>query len=457
MYNSKKVYAVILAGGSGERFGDNIPKQFKKLAGKTVMEHTLAVFEEDEIVDEIFIVVHPFFRYLVEEMILKNSYKKVSKLLNGGNTRQESSKVGIYSVPDDNSYVLIHDAVRPFVTHKIIKDIVSGLEIYESVDTCISSPDTIVRRNEDEIIEVPERKNLLLGQTPQGFRTDVIKRAYELYEREPFQTTDDCSLVIKYKLGRVGIVEGDRFNIKITYPEDMYFADKIFQVRSMESDEHFEEIEDKIKGKVLVVFGASRGIGKEILRIATLSGANAYGFSRKTNVDVSRPDDVANALKKVSEKEGKIDYVVNTAAILNIAPLESKEYEDIVQEIMTNYFGTIVVARESIKYLKLSKGSLLFFTSSSYTRGRSLYSIYSSTKAAIVNLMQALAEEFETYSCRVNAINPERTNTEMRRENFGIEDEATLLSAEVVAKKSLAVLTSDFSGMVFDVNKNSMY
>ena len=102
MYNSKKVYAVILAGGSGERFGDNIPKQFKKLAGKTVMEHTLAVFEEDEIVDEIFIVVHPFFRYLVEEMILKNSYKKVSKLLNGGNTRQESSKVGIYSVPDDN-------------------------------------------------------------------------------------------------------------------------------------------------------------------------------------------------------------------------------------------------------------------------------------------------------------------------------------------------------------------
>ena len=69
--------------------------------------------------------------------------------------------------------------------------------------------------------------------------------------------------------------------------------------------------------------------------------------------------------------------------------------------------------------------------------------------------MQALAEEFGVHSCRVNAINPERTNTEMRKENFGIEDEKTLLSPAVVARKSLAILTSNFSGMVFDVNKSS--
>ena len=154
------------------------------------------------------------------------------------------------------------------------------------------------------------------------------------------------------------------------------------------------------------------------------------------------------------EKEGRIDYVVNTAAILRMGPLENREYTDIFQEIMTNYFGTIVVAKESLKYLKLTRGSLLFFTSSSYTRGRSLYSVYSSTKAAVVNLMQALAEEFSINSYRVNAINPERTNTEMRKENFGIEDERTLLSPEVVAMKSLAVLASSFSGMVFDVNKS---
>jgi len=276
-----------------------------------------------------------------------------------------------------------------------------------------------------------------------------------MYEKDPFQTTDDCSLILKYSLGNVGIVEGDRFNIKITYPEDLYFADKIFQIRSLESTKEWERVKEEIHEKVLVVFGGNRGIGKEIIKISNSLGAKTYSFSRKTNVDITDHKAVALALKNVFDKEGRIDYVVNTAAILNIAPLETKTYEDIVEELMTNYFGTIVVAKEAIKYLKLSKGSLLFFTSSSYTRGRELYSIYSSTKAAVVNLMQALANEFEAYGCKVNAINPERTKTEMRRENFGIEDENTLLSPELVARKSLEVLVSDISGMVFDVNRNS--
>jgi len=455
MYGSKKVHAIILAGGSGERFGDEIPKQFKKVAGKTVIEHTLSTFDEDQFIDEIFVVVHPSFRYLIEEILLRNSYKKVSKILNGGSTRQQSSRIGVFSIPDDDSYVLIHDAVRPFVTHKIIREIVSSLERYESIDTCVSSPDTLVKISGEEIIEIPDRKKLMLGQTPQGFRTNVIKKAYELYEQEPFETTDDCSLILKYGLGKVGIVGGDRFNIKITYPEDMYFADKIFQVRSMESDEELVQMQEKLRDKVLVVFGASRGIGKEIIDIALSLGAKTYGFSRRTNVDVSKPEDVSSALEEVFEKEGRIDYMVNTAAILRMGSLENREYTDIFQEMMTNYFGTIVVAKESIRYLRSTRGSLLFFTSSSYTRGRSLYSVYSSTKAAVVNLMQALAEEFGVHSCRVNAINPERTNTEMRKENFGIEDEKTLLSPAVVARKSLAILTGNFSGMVFDVNKSS--
>lgn len=453
MYNSKKCYAVILAGGVGERFGDNIPKQFKKLAGKTIIEHTLDTFEKNKLIDEIFVVVNKNYRYLMEEIIIKNSYTKVTKVLNGGKTRQESTKAGIFAIPDEDSYVLIHDAVRPFVTDKVIEETIKFLEKYESVDTCISSSDTIVKKEKNRVVEIPNRKTLLLGQTPQGFRTYVIKKAYELYEKEPFETTDDCSLILRYNLGKVGIVSGDRFNIKITYPEDLYLADKLFQVRSIEITEKFENIAEKINGKVLVVFGASRGIGKEIINQAQRLGAKVYGFSRKNGVNVSNPKNVASALKKVYDKERKIDFVVDTAAILSIGTLESRTYENILNEIMTNYFGSIVIAKESIKYLKLSHGMLLLFASSSYTRGRGLYSIYSSTKAAVVNLMQALAEEFEKHDCKINVINPERTNTEMRKENFGYEDERTLLSPEFVALKSLEVLCSDFSGQVIDVRK----
>ena len=120
--------------------------------------------------------------------------------------------------------------------------------------------------------------------------------------------------------------------------------------------------------------------------------------------------------------------------------LNCREITDIEDEIKTNYLGCVNVALSSYEYLKETKGGLIFYTSSSYTRGRALYSIYSSTKAAIVNLVQALAEEWSKDEIRVNVINPERTATPMRFSNFGKEPEGSLLSADVVAEKTLDAL-----------------
>jgi 2-C-methyl-D-erythritol 4-phosphate cytidylyltransferase len=109
------------------------------------------------------------------------------------------------------------------------------------------------------------------------------------------------------------------------------------------------------------------------------------------------------------------------------------------------------VAQESHKFLAESKGSLLFFTSSSYTRGRANYSVYSSTKAAIVNLTHALADEWAEDSIQVNCINPTRTATEMRIRAFGTEDKTTLLSGGQVAAASAQALVSGMTGQIFDV------
>lgn len=109
------------------------------------------------------------------------------------------------------------------------------------------------------------------------------------------------------------------------------------------------------------------------------------------------------------------------------------------------------MALESLEYLKRSQGQLLFFTSSSYTRGRAFYSIYSSAKAAVVNFVQAVAQEWDAWGIRVNCINPERTKTPMRVQNFGNEPADTLLSPEKVAEASLQTLVSDFTGQVIDV------
>ena len=118
--------------------------------------------------------------------------------------------------------------------------------------------------------------------------------------------------------------------------------------------------------------------------------------------------------------------------------------------------GTVHVAIESFPYLKETRGKLIFFTSSSYTRGRAFYSIYSSTKAAIVNFVQAISQEWEGFGISVNCINPERTKTPMRIHNFGIEPDNTLLSAKQVAEATLSTLASDYTGQVIDVKREML-
>jgi len=146
---------------------------------------------------------------------------------------------------------------------------------------------------------------------------------------------------------------------------------------------------------------------------------------------------------------------VNTAAILRSGTLLSRDIEDVNLEIGINYTGSINVVKAGLEYLKESGGSVALFTSSSYTRGRALYTIYSSTKAAVVNLTQGLAEELHSDNVRINAINPERTNTPMRRENFGVEPENSLLSSEAVAQATIDTLLANFSGMVVDVRRDN--
>lgn len=125
--------------------------------------------------------------------------------------------------------------------------------------------------------------------------------------------------------------------------------------------------------------------------------------------------------------------------------------DEVLSIIQTNYLGVVNTTVAAFPYLQQTKGQILQFTSSSYTRGRSFYALYSSTKAAVVNFVQAISEEWLDYGIRINCINPQRTNTPMRVQNFGIEDKNTLLSSESVAKVSLQTLLSNFSGEVVDI------
>ena len=449
-----KNVAVILAGGIGTRLGLTKPKQFLKIAGKLVIEHAVDAFEKHDKISEIAIVVPSNFIDFTEGLIIKNNWKKVKKVLNVGLERYQSSLSAICAYSHDSNINLIfHDSARPLISSRIISDVCDALHLYQAVDVVIPSVDTIVQVDSKSMyIEgVPVRKTLGSGQTPQGFRLEIIKKAYEEALKDVnFATTDDCGVVIKYLPStKIGIVKGERRNIKLTNPEDVYLLDKLFQIKSVEPSN--TELSD-LSGKVLVVYGGSSGIGYDISSIAKRYSAKVYVFSRSVGaIDIAQRSQVESSLKHVYQKEGRIDYVVNTAAILHRSPILNMDNDEVLSIIQTNYLGVVNTTVAAFPYLQQTKGQILQFTSSSYTRGRSFYALYSSSKAAVVNFVQAISEEWLDYGIRINCINPQRTNTPMRVQNFGIEDKNTLLSLESVAKVSLQTLLSNFSGEVVDI------
>lgn len=446
--------AVILASGNGTRFGSHTPKQFLKLAGKTVLEHTLNVFERHAAIDEIIIVGGQETLPLITEIANTAGYTKVSKVLAGGATRQQSSAAGVAAIAGDDHKVLVHDAVRPLLDHATINRCLEALDDNEAVDTAVAASDTVIEVDENSAIaDIPDRSMLRLGQTPQAFRSGMLRRAHQLAAKEAdLKVTDDCGLILHYNLAQVKVVEGDTSNIKITYPSDIYLADRLFQLRSRRGDgDELEEL--GLRGKTIVVFGASRGIGQSICDIAEKAGANVVPVSRAQGVDIADEVAARDTLHKAQEQYGSIDAVILTAGVLRTGLLTGQDYETIDEQLRTNLRGCIVVAREAFEAMRENGGSVALFTSSSYTRGRARSSVYSATKAAVVNLMQALSEEFRPFEVNINAINPERTATPMRTENFGNEPPEKLLDAESVARATLAACMSSATGEVIDVRK----
>lgn len=449
-----RVIAVILAGGIGVRVGLGIPKQLIKIAGKAIVEHTVEVMNSSPAIDEIIIVMNAGAIEQLDSLKDPERFPKLSRILPGGETRNDSTQVALAELGDDpNTKVLFHDAVRPFVNDRILAECVEALDHYEAVDTAIPSADTIIQVDSaSHITGIPNRSTLRRGQTPQAFRLGTIRRAYELARKDRmFHATDDCGVVFTYLPETpIYVVDGTAENMKITEPIDVHIADKLFQLQSASLTT--DAVLPDLTGKVIVVFGGSYGIGRSIADLSADLGAEVHEFSRTTTgTDVRSRAQVKKALKRAYASSGRIDAVVMSAGVLRMGPLTETKVKHIENSIETNFLAPVIVSRASHKYLKASSGQVLLFTSSSHTRGRANYGVYSASKAAVVNLTQALAEEWAEDGVRINCINPQRTRTPMRTNAFGEEPVGSLLDPRQVAEMSVKVLDSDLTGQIVAV------
>ncbi|MCW2786889.1 MAG: 2-C-methyl-D-erythritol 4-phosphate cytidylyltransferase [Marmoricola sp.] len=456
--------AVILAGGVGTRVGLDIPKQLIKVAGHTILEHTLATFDAHPLVDEVIVMMARGHLDAVRTIVRDGGYAKVTQILEGAGTRNGTTERALEAIPKngpaDDAMVLFHDAVRPLVSPRIITDCFEALDAYDAVDVAIPSADTIIEVDENNVIRnIPARANLRRGQTPQAFRAGVLRRAYVAASADPgFVATDDCTVVLRYAPEvPIWVVAGEERNMKVTDPIDVYLADKLFQLttNNLPPSRSEEEYRAAFAGRTVVVFGGSYGIGADIAAFARDHGADVFSFSRSTtNTHVERRVDLRAAIATVLAATDHIDFVVNSAAVLPRGPLVETSEETVYAATEINYLAPVMIAQEFHEHLRRSSGSLLNFTSSSYTRGRGGYSLYSSAKAAVVNLTQALADEWSTDGIRVNCINPERTGTPMRTKAFGDEPAGSLLESVEVARRSIDVLLSDHTGLIVDIRRD---
>jgi 2-C-methyl-D-erythritol 4-phosphate cytidylyltransferase len=227
-----RTVAVVLAGGSGDRFGTPVPKQLLLLAGRPMIEHSVAAFERAPGVDRILVVMAAGHADEVSTLLEAGGYGKLSKVIDGGPTRTESTRRAIAELGEDECDVLFHDAARPLVSQQTIAACAAALADHPAVGVAVPSSDTIAVVTDGVMTAIPRRDSLARCQTPQGFRLSVIRRAYQLADADPafgeLPATDDCGIVLRYlpELG-VHVVPGSERNLKITYPRDLRIAEAL--------------------------------------------------------------------------------------------------------------------------------------------------------------------------------------------------------------------------------------
>ena len=230
------VMALVPAAGRGLRMGGSVPKQYLSIGGEPLIVQSLRVLQAAPVVDQIILAVPSAdIEYCQHEIVLRHRFTKVTKVVAGGAERQDSVRHALAEVPSDIDIVLIHDAVRPFVTQRMIEEVIAASWKEGAAIIALPMRDTVKQVRTDRVIErTVDRTPLWLAQTPQAFRRDWIETAHRNAHAEGVRATDDAFLV-EWLGYSVAVVEGSGENIKVTRPEDLVIAEAILASRMRES------------------------------------------------------------------------------------------------------------------------------------------------------------------------------------------------------------------------------
>ena len=214
-----RVIVILPAAGSGSRFGGEIPKQFRTLGGKPILQHVIERFLFDDQVERVIVPVQ-------ESLLATIGHAPGDRVqfVAGGDTRQESVTRGLEAAGDVSDVIAVHDAVRPFFSAGVFHAVIEAAREHGAAFPAVPVADTIHVVNDDTIDSTPDRRSLVAAQTPQCFRVEILR---DILSRGGDDATDEAGLAAKYGY-TVKAVRGDSLNFKITRPEDLVMAERIF-------------------------------------------------------------------------------------------------------------------------------------------------------------------------------------------------------------------------------------
>ena len=217
-----KFYAIVPASGTGVRFTGRIPKQFVKIKGKEIIAYTLNSLHKMTGIDSITIATRKEYFSKIMKIVFENKFEKVTKIVEGGEHRMDSVYSALQNIIcNEKDFIIVHDAVRPFIEKGLIKRLVAETKKHNVVIPGLLINDTVKRTDGKQVVtETISRENLYRIQTPQVFRYDVLMKSFEKAYRENYIGTDEASIT-EYAGYKTKVIEGEASNIKITLKEDL--------------------------------------------------------------------------------------------------------------------------------------------------------------------------------------------------------------------------------------------
>jgi len=234
-----KVSVILPAAGLGTRMGRAVPekagtsrKQFMLLDGSPILLHTIRKFASFPALSEIVVALRAEDIDWVRELLRAELFGKPVRLVEGGDSRQESVENALAALDDGTELVAVHDAVRPFIEHSVLEKVFAEAEVTGAAIVGIVPIDTVKQVHRNKIRQTIPRERLILAQTPQVFRFDLLKSAFAKAREDGFAGTDESSLVERLDQVEVSVVPGSDRNLKITKPSDMDLA-RLFLAEEM--------------------------------------------------------------------------------------------------------------------------------------------------------------------------------------------------------------------------------